>query len=335
MQPFKYTKATDLVSATKKLVANTKAKFLAGGTNLLDLMKEDVEAPDELVDITNLKPAGIKMLTLGANRGGVSIGALGKNTDAANHPLIKQNFPLLTQAILAGASVQIRNMATNGGNLNQRTRCPYFYEVAMPCNKREPGTGCSAVGGVNKLHAIFGWTEACVAVHPSDMCVALAALDAVVKVQGASGERSILFNGYHRLPGDTPEKDNNLQRDELITAIEIPANNFAAKSYYLKVRDRSSYAFALISVAAAIETVDTEIRAARIALGGVAHKPWRALEAEKFLAGKVATEAVFKEAAAIALKDAKPLKHNLYKVELTSKAIVRALLQAMNGGMHS
>jgi xanthine dehydrogenase YagS FAD-binding subunit len=226
-------------------------------------------------------------------------------------------------------------MASNGGNLNQRTRCPYFYDVAMVCNKRAPGSGCSALQGVNKLHAIFGWSENCVAVHPSDMCVALAALDAIVKVQGPKAERSIPFSEYHRLPGSTPEKDNNLNPDELITAIEIPANNFSEKYYYLKVRDRSSYAFALVSVAVALETSGTAIRKARIALGGVAHKPWRAFAAEEFLVGKTASESSFREAASIALKDAKPLEHNLYKVELTEKAIVRALLQAMKGGAHS
>ncbi|MES2883143.1 MAG: xanthine dehydrogenase family protein subunit M [Bacteroidota bacterium] len=332
MHPFKYSSATNAGTATKKIAANLNAQFLAGGTNIIDLMKEDVEQPNELIDISNIQLLEIKKIPSGIATGVVSIGAMGKNTDAANHPLIKQNFPLLTMAILAGASAQIRNMATNGGNLNQRTRCPYFYEVAMPCNKRAPGTGCSALNGVNKLHAIFGWSESCVAVHPSDMCVALAALDAVVKVQGINGTRSISFADYHRLPGTTPEKDNNLNADELITSIEIPTNNFAAKSYYLKVRDRSSYAFALISVAAAIETVGTEIKQARIALGGVAHKPWRASEAEKFLVGKTAGEASFKEAAAIAMKDAKPLEHNFYKVELCGKAIVRALVQAVSGG---
>ncbi len=335
MQPFKYSRAVDVGTATTKNAANPSAKFLAGGTNIIDLMKEDVEQPNELIDISNIKLTEVKKIGTGIGNGGITIGGLGKNTDAANHPLIKQNFPLLTQAILAGASAQIRNMATNGGNLNQRTRCPYFYEVAMPCNKRQPGTGCSALKGVNKLHAIFGWSDSCVAVHPSDMCVALAALDAVVKVQGVSGSRTIPFADYHRLPGTTPEKDNNLNTGELITAIEIPANNFAAKSYYLKVRDRSSYAFALISVAAALETVGTEIKQARIALGGVAHKPWRATEAEKFLVGKTSGEALFREAASIAMKDAKPLEDNLYKVELSSKAIVRALLQAMSGGQHS
>lgn len=335
MHPFKYTKAATVAEATKKITGNAKAKFLAGGTNLLDLMKEDVEQPDELVDINNIKATAIIKTGLGVNSGGVSIGALAKNTDTANHPIIRQHFPLLTQAILAGASAQIRNMASNGGNLNQRTRCPYFYDVAMVCNKRVPGSGCSALKGVNKMHAIFGWSENCVAVHPSDMCVALAALDAVVKVQGPTTQRSIPFSEYHRLPGSTPEKDNNLGPDELITAIEIPANNFAEKYYYLKVRDRSSYAFALVSVAVGLETAGSEIKRARIALGGVAHKPWRAFAAEEFLAGKSATENNFKEAASIALKEAKPLEHNVYKVELTNKAIVRALLQAMKAGGHS
>ncbi len=335
MFPFKYTKAVTVADATKKITNNTKAKFLAGGTNLIDLMKEDVEQPDELVDITNIKLTAITKISPGTNSGGVSIGAIARNTETANHPLIKTSFPLLTQAILAGASVQIRNMATNGGTLNQRTRCYYFNDVQTLCNKRAPGTGCSALKGVNKLHAIFGWSENCVAVHPSDMCVALAALDAVVKVQGTKAERSMPFSEYHRLPGSTPQRDNNLNADELITAIEIPANNFADKYYYLKVRDRSSYAFALVSVAVAIETAGTQIKQARIAMGGVAHKPWRALEAENFLAGKTATENNFKEAALIALRDAKPLEHNLFKVELTQKAIVRALLQAMKGGAHS
>ena len=335
MFPFKYTKATTVPDAAKRVANNTKAKYLAGGTNLIDLMKEDVEQPDELVDINNIKVAAITKIGPGTNGSGASIGALAKNTETANHPLIRKNFPVLTQAILAGASVQIRNMATNGGNLNQRTRCPYFYDITMVCNKRLPGSGCSALKGVNKLHAIFGWSNECVAVHPSDMCVALAALDAVVKVQGKKAERSIPFNDYHRLPGTTPAKDNNLSPDELITSIEIPANNFSDKYYYLKVRDRSSYAFALVSVAVALETAGTQIKQARIALGGVAHKPWRAFAAENFLVGKTASESNFREAASIALSDAKPLEHNLYKIELTNKAIVRALLQAMKGGMHS
>ena len=328
MRPFKFSKAADAANAVQTVSANAGAKFIAGGTNLLDLMKEDVERPTELVDLTNLKLTQIKT----TSGGGVSLGALAKNTDTTNHPLIRQNYPLLTQAILAGASAQIRNMATNGGNLMQRTRCPYFYDVAMPCNKREPGTGCGALEGVNRMHAIFGWSEKCVAVYPSDMAVALAALDAIVKVQGKDGkERSIPFAEFHRLPGDAPEKDNNLAHGELITAIELPKNNFAAKSYYLKVRDRASYAFALVSVAAALETNGATIKQARIALGGVAHKPWRATEAEKFLTGKAATEENFRLAAEAEMKTAKPLEHNKFKVELGKLAIVRALEQAMNG----
>jgi xanthine dehydrogenase YagS FAD-binding subunit len=333
MKPFKYTATNTVSAATQKLTANPNAKYLAGGTNILDLMKEDVERPDELVDITRLSLTGIKTISAGANKDGVSIGALDKNTETANHPLIRQNFPLLTQAILAGASAQIRNMASNAGNLNQRTRCPYFYEVSMPCNKREPGTGCGALKGINRSHAIFGWSEQCVAVHPSDMCIALAALDAVIKVQGTDGkERSIPFAEFHRLPGDTPQKDNNLNFGELITSIEIPKNNFANTSYYLKVRDRASYAFALVSVAAALEMDGPRIRQARLALGGVAHKPWRAIEAEKLLAGKEATEANFREAAEMEMKQAKPLEHNEFKIELGKRAIARALMQAMTGG---
>lgn len=336
MRPFKYTKAQDAANAVQIVSANTNSKFLAGGTNIIDLMKEDVERPNELVDITRLNLTSIKTISDGANKGGVSIGGLAKNTDTANHPLVRQNYPLLTQAILAGASQQIRNMATNGGNLNQRTRCPYFYEVSMPCNKRQPGTGCGALEGVNRMHALFGWSEKCVAVHPSDMCVALVALDATVKAQDATGkERSIPFADYHRLPGDTPQKDNNLNQGELITAIEIPKNNFAAKSYYLKVRDRASYAFALVSVAAALEIDGNKIKQVRVSMGGVAHKPWRAMEAEKFLSGKEATEANFKQAAEAEMERAKPLEHNKFKVELGRRAIVRALTQAMSGGANA
>ncbi len=336
MRPFKYSRANDAANAVQTVAANTNSKFLAGGTNILDLMKEDVERPGELVDITRLNFTQIKTISDGANKGSLSIGGLAKNTDTANHPLVRQNYPLLTQAILAGASQQIRNMATNGGNLNQLTRCSYFYDTAMPCNKREPGTGCGALEGVNRMHALFGWSKECVAVHPSDMCVALVALDAIVKVQGTDGkERSIPFADYHRLPGDTPQKDNNLNQGELITAIEIPKNNFAGKSYYLKIRDRASYAFALVSVAAALETDGSQIRQARLAMGGVSHKPWRAMQAEKFLIGKAATEANFKLAADVEMRTAKPLEHNKFKVELGTRAIVRALAQAMNGGTNA
>jgi xanthine dehydrogenase YagS FAD-binding subunit len=327
MRPFKFTKANDAAVAVQAVSANQEAKFVAGGTNLLDLMKEDVMRPTELVDVTRLNLTQIKSVP-----NGISIGALAKNTDTANHPLIRQNYPLLTQAILAGASAQIRNMATNGGNLLQRTRCPYFYDVAMPCNKREPNSGCGALEGINRNHAIFGWSEKCVAVYPSDMSVALAALDAVVKVQGKDGKmRSIPFADFHRLPENNPEKDNNLAHGELITTIELPKSNFANKFYYLKIRDRASYAFALISVAAALEVNGNTIKQVRIAMGGVAHKPWRATQAENFLTGKAATEANFKLAAEAEMKNAKPLEHNKFKVELGKRAIVRALSQAMNG----
>lgn len=336
MRPFKYAEATEPGIAIKMLTVNAHAKFLAGGTNLLDLMKEDVERPDELVNITRLNFTQINLIADGQNLGGVSIGGLSSNTDTANDPIIRENFPLLSQAILAGASAQIRNMATNGGNINQRTRCPYFFDTAMPCNKRQPDTGCGAMEGVNKLHAIFGWSANCVAVNPSDMCVALAALDAVVKVQDADGKkREILFADYHRLPGTMPQKDNNLVHGELITSIEIPKNNFAANSCYLKVRDRSSYAFALLSVAVALQINDNQITQVRIAMGGVAHKPWRAKEAEKFLTGKIANETNFKQAAEMEMKNAKPLQHNKYKVQLGKRSIVRALMQAMMGGTNT
>ena len=328
MKPFSYTRATDAVAAANQVSADKNAKFLAGGTNLIDLMKEGVENPTTLVDVSRLAMAQIK-----SSGDAVSIGALARNSDTANHPLIRKNYPLLSQAILAGASAQLRNMATNGGNLLQRTRCQYFYDVAMPCNKREPGTGCGALEGVNRIHAIFGWSEKCIAVYPSDMSIALAALDAIVKVKGANGaERSIAFADFHRLPGEHPEKDNTLEHGELIQSIELPKNNFADKSYYLKVRDRASYAFALVSVAAALETDGNKIRQARIALGGVAHKPWRASESEKFLIGKDATEANFKQAAEAEMSRAKAFEYNKFKIELGKRAIVRALTQALSGG---
>jgi xanthine dehydrogenase YagS FAD-binding subunit len=328
MRPFKYARASDPSAAAGAVKANPQAKFLAGGTNLLDLMKEDVERPNELVDLTRLKLAEIKR-----TRDGVSIGALATNTDTANHPLIRQNYPLLTQAIVAGASGQLRNMATNGGNLLQRTRCQYFYDTAMPCNKREPGTGCGAREGLNRMHAILGWSERCVATYPGDMANALYALDAVVRVRGAGGqERTIPIAEFHRLPGNTPERDTNLEHGELIAAIELPGSNFAKNSYYLKVRDRASYAFALVAVAAALELDRGTIRQARVVLGGVAHKPWRSREAEAALSGKSASEESFRQAAEAALRDAQPLAHNGYKVELGKRAVVRALMRASKLG---
>ena len=328
MRPFRYISATDPAGAVRSVAANQNAKFLAGGTNLVDLMKEYVERPDEVVDVTRLKLAEIR-----SSDGGVSIGALAKNGETANHPSIRQNYPLLTQAILAGASGQLRNMATNGGNLMQRTRCQYFYDIAMPCNKREPGTGCGALEGINRIHAIFGYSDKCVATYPGDMANALYALDATVRVRKPDGqERAIPIQDFHRLPGDAPEKDNNLQHGELIVAIDIPKNNFAAKSYYLKVRDRASYAFALVAVAAALETRGNTIEKARVVLGSVAHKPWRSAEAEAALVGKPATEGTFRAAAEAAFRDAKPLEHNKYKVELGKRAVALALQRAMNGG---
>ena len=328
MRPFKYARASDPSAAAGAVAANPQAKFLAGGTNLLDLMKEDVERPTELVDLTRLKLTEIR-----STRGGVSIGALATNTDTANHPLIRRNYPLLTQAIVAGASGQLRNMATNGGNLLQRTRCQYFYDTAMPCNKREPGTGCGAREGLNRIHAILGWSEKCVATYPGDMANALYALEAVVRVRGAGGrQRTIPIDEFHRLPGETPERDTNLEHGELIEAIELPGSNFAKNSYYLKVRDRASYAFALVAVAAALELDRGTIRQARIVLGGVAHKPWRSREAEAALSGEPASEESFRQAAEAALKDAKPLAHNGYKVELGKRAVVRALMRASKVG---
>jgi xanthine dehydrogenase YagS FAD-binding subunit len=324
MRPFQYVRASDADAAARTVAANPQAKFLAGGTNLLDLMKEDVERPNELVDLSRLD-----LTEITAAGGGVSIGALAKNTDTANHPLIRHNYPLLTQAIVAGASAQLRNMATNGGNLLQRTRCQYFYDTAMPCNKREPGTGCGAPEGLNRMHAILGWSEQCVATYPGDMANALYALDAVVRVRGAGGrERTIPIGEFHRLPGDTPAQDTTLQHGELIVAIELPQSPFAQHSYYLKVRDRASYAFALVAVASALELDRGTIRQARVVLGGVAHKPWRSPEAEAALSGRPASEASFRQAAEAALTDAKPLAHNAYKVELGKRAIVRALMRA-------
>ena len=324
MRPFKYSRAGDAPGAVRAVAANPSAKFLAGGTNVLDLMKEDVERPNELVDVSRLALAEIKPMG-----DGLSIGALAKNSDTANHPLVRERYPLLTQAIVAGASPQLRNMATNGGNLLQRTRCQYFYDTATPCNKREPGSGCGAREGLNRIHAILGWSEQCVATYPGDMANALYALEASVRIRGTDGkERTIPIAELHRLPGDTPEKDTNLQHGELITAVELPRSPFARSSYYLKVRDRASYAFALVAVAAALELDGKAIKQARVVLGGVAHKPWRSAEAEAALAGKPATEESFRRAADAALASAKPLAHNAYKVELGKRAVVRALMRA-------
>jgi xanthine dehydrogenase YagS FAD-binding subunit len=304
------------------------SKFLGGGTNLVDLMRENIEQPDALVDVTGLQAGGISELP----DGGISIGASVRNSAVANHRLVRERYPLLAQAILAGASGQIRNMATTGGNLMQRTRCYYFYDEAAKCNKREPGTGCDAIGGFNRMHAILGTSENCIATHPSDMCVAFAALDAIVHVTGSKGERTIPFEEFHRLPGNTPNVDTNLGPDELITAIELPALAMAKNSHYRKVRDRSSYAFALVSVAAALETANGKVRSARVALGGVAHKPWRAHQAERVLNGADANAETFRRAAEAELAEARGFGYNNFKIELAKRTLVSVLSELAESG---
>ena len=326
MNPFSYSKPSDIAQAVN--LAGPASRFIAGGTNLLDLMKENVARPEHLIDITGLPLKDVRA----TDSGGVMIGALVSNADLAWHPLIERDYPLLSQAILAGASPQLRNMASTGGNLLQRTRCYYFYDSSVPCNKREPGTGCPAKEGLNRIHAILGASDACVATHPSDMCVALAALEARVHVQGRAGARVIEFADFHRLPGDAPQRDNQLADDELITAVELPAPRFQQHSHYLKIRDRASYAFALISVAAAVELDGDVIRDVRIALGGVAHKPWRDTAVEQSLKGQPVSRENFVAAADAMLRDAQPLAHNAFKIKLARRAIVRALSDATLGG---
>jgi xanthine dehydrogenase YagS FAD-binding subunit len=321
---FQYARANDIADAVRQMAADPSAKLIAGGTNLLDLMKEDVERPSRLIDISRLPLNKVEE----TGEGGVRIGALVPNSDLAYHPLIEQRYPLLASAILAGASQQLRNMASTGGNLLQRTRCYYFYDTATPCNKREPGSGCSAIGGLNRMHAILGTSESCIATHPSDMCVALAALDATVQVTGPEGERAIAFSDFHRLPGDSPQTDTNLLPNEVVTAITLPAQGFAANYSYLKIRDRLSYAFALVSAAAALEFDGDKIKEARLALGGVAHKPWRDASAETALRGQTADHTAFGRAADLLLRDAKGFAHNTFKIDLARQAIVRALTQA-------
>jgi xanthine dehydrogenase YagS FAD-binding subunit len=321
---FQYSRANDVADAVRQIAADPTAKFIAGGTNLIDLMKEDVERPSRLIDISRLPLKSIEETA----DGGLRIGALVPNSDLAYHPLIERRYPLLASAILAGASQQLRNMASTGGNLLQRTRCYYFYDTATPCNKRQPGSGCSAIKGLNRMHAILGASEACIATHPSDMCVALAALAAKVYVTGPDGERTIAFADFHRLPESTPERDTNLDPNEIITAVELPKHGFAAHYTYLKIRDRLSYAFALVSIAAALELEGDTIKDARLALGGVAHKPWRDTKVEAALRGRAANHATFAHAADLLLRDAEGYVHNSFKIELARRGIVRALTQA-------
>ncbi|MDQ8728706.1 xanthine dehydrogenase family protein subunit M [Bradyrhizobium sp. LHD-71] len=324
---FQYSRATDVADAVQQIAASTSAKFIAGGTNLIDLMKDDVERPTRLIDISRLP---LKQVQQTAD-GGLHIGALVPNSDLAYHPLIEQHYPLVSSAIRAGASQQLRNMASTGGNLLQRTRCAYFYDTATPCNKREPGSGCSALTGAQRMHAILGASEACIAVHPSDLCVTLVALDAKVHVAGPAGARVIPFQDFHRLPGNTPHLDTNLHPHEIITAIELPAQGFAKNYSYLKIRDRLSYAFALVSVAAALELEGGKIKQARLALGGVAHKPWRVHAAEAALQGQVPDGTAFARAADLVLKDAKGYPHNMFKIDLARRATIRTLTQAAKG----
>lgn len=318
---FDYVKPSTQKAAIDALNKDATSQFIAGGTNLVDLMKRGVTSPQKLIDINNLPLKNIEQ-----GKGLIRIGALALNSDVSEHELIIKKLPLLSQALKAGASPQLRNMATVGGNMMQRTRCPYFYDTIMPCNKRQPGTGCSALQGYNRMHAIFGASDKCIAVHPSDMCIALSALDATVVISSNKGDRRIPFGEFHRLPGNTPEKDNNLQRGEMITAVEIPNNDaFAKNSLYVKIRDRASYAFALVSVAAALDIKGNTIQNARLALGGVAHKPWRLTSAENYLKGKSASITNFQQAATLAIRDAKGYGYNNFKLKLAPNTILQTL----------
>jgi xanthine dehydrogenase YagS FAD-binding subunit len=325
MNQFELSRAASVADALALLASDSHARFIAGGTNLLDLMKEDVARPSRLIDITHLPLAAIEA----DKDGGLRIGALVSNADLAYDSQVASRYPLLSEAILAGASPQLRNMASTGGNLLQRTRCYYFYDTATACNKREPGSGCAAQEGVNRIHAILGASEHCIAVHPSDMCVALAALDATVHVSGPAGDRAIGFDHFHQLPGDTPDIDTSLAPDELITAVELPAQGYGSHYSYIKIRDRASYAFALVSVAAGLELDGETIRSAGVALGGVAHKPWRDRQAEQLLIGRPANEETFNAFADALLQPARPLAHNAFKINLARRTIVRALSRAV------
>ncbi len=319
---FDYIKATTVKSATDSRKKNASSQFIAGGTNLVDLMKKGVTSPESLIDIN-----GLPLKQISADAKGILIGALALNSEVADHALIKSTYPLLARALHAGASAQIRNMATIGGNIMQRTRCTYFYDTTLPCNKRQPGSGCGALKGFNRMHAVFGASDKCIAVHPSDMCVALAALDAAVHITGPKGSRKTAFTDFHRLPGETPDLDNNLQKDELITGIHIPAQTFN-KNHYLKIRDRASYAFALVSVAVALETSGAFIKKARLAMGGVAHKPWRLFKTEEWLTGKLVSKENFDTAATMAMEGAAVYGHNDFKIKMGKAAVTEALQQA-------
>ena len=325
MNNISYTRAENIQEALKKTsTKDGKTRFIGGGTNLLDLMKYRVENPDHLIDINELDLSKIES----TSQGSLLLGATMTNADTAYHEEVEKKYPLLSIAMLSAASAQLRNMATNGGNLLQRTRCYYFYDTSMPCNKREPGSGCAAIEGFNRIHAILGESEHCIATHPSDMAVALAALDATVKVTGQEGERNIPILEFHRLPGDTPHIESNLKEGELITGIELPEKGFAKNYAYLKVRDRPSYAFALVSVAAALDLEDDNIKEIRVALGGVAHKPWRKPEVENEFRNKRASKENFEALAEKLLEGANGYGDNDFKISLAKKTIVRALTEA-------
>ena len=327
MQPFEYSRVHDESAAIKSLSANHRARLIAGGTNLLDLMKERVETPDRLLDINDLSMSAIER-----TGDGVRIGALARMSDTASHTVILQQFPMLSEALLLSASPQLRNMASIGGNLMQRTRCPYFRDITLGvCNKRNPGSGCSAIDGENRMHAILGTSASCIATHPSDFAVALAALDGFVQVHGPRGARDIPAVDFHLLPGDTPQREHALAHDEMIVAVRVPSAPHAQRSHYLKVRDRASYEFALTSAAVGMGLDGSTIRSARVALGGVGTRPWRSREAEAVLTGKNVSDALFREAAEAALQGAKPQRQNAFKIELAKRTIVRAL-QAVSGG---
>lgn len=321
MHPFDYQQAADANAAIQSVAPRSDAKFLAGGTTLIDLIKLHVERPAHLVDVTGLPLAQISDLP----GGGVRIGALVKNSDLAHDARIQKSYPVLSEALLSGASPQLRNMATTAGNLMQRTRCYYFRDTATTCNKREPRSGCSAIDGYNRIHAVLGTSDKCIAAHPSDMCVAMAALDAQIRIQGPRGERVIPITEFYVPYGEDPARETVLEHGELITAVDLPALPFAARSHYLKVRDRASYAFALASCAAALDVQSGKIAQARIALGGVGTKPWRSLDAEKALVGHAPGPDAYHAAAEAALKGAKGYKDNGFKVELAKRTVVRCL----------
>lgn len=330
MNPFTYVRAANQDEAVATVAREPGAMFIAGGTNMLDLMKEGVQTPSQLVDIRKLPSSEI----VTRDTGGIRIGATARNSDVAYNPLVRSRYPVLSEALLAGATAGLRNMATVGGNLMQRTRCYYFHDTAFACNKRQPGSGCAALDGFNRIHAILGGSEHCIATHPSDMCVALAALDAVVQTRSTAGKRCIPITDFHLLPGDTPHLETVLEHGEMITAVELPAMPFAARSHYLKVRDRASYAFALVSAAVVLEIDGEVISNARVALGGVGTKPWRSLEAEQVLVGAIANSETFAAAALAAVRGASPRQHNWFKVSLAKRTLEDALLTvaAMEGG---